>query len=174
MPRCRVKPYSLGRSHGAMVVVQCPHCCDDVELQDRALGLFECPHCDEEFEYQRSPVANAVVTPSVGGIDVASRGPIGLFFGSMVMILFGCSFLYGAKNDFSQSADSTECDKGPWIDSLIDPPNCSSDGDWGLGSLCAGGCLIFLGVGTGLGAAITFVSNSVSGKKRVSLRRQGT
>lgn len=34
-----------------MVVVECPHCDEDIELPDTAAGLFECPHCDEEFEW---------------------------------------------------------------------------------------------------------------------------
>lgn len=34
-----------------MVVVECPHCDEDIELPDTAAGSFECPHCDEEFEW---------------------------------------------------------------------------------------------------------------------------
>jgi len=34
-----------------MVVLECPHCDEDIELPDTAEGLFECPHCDEEFEW---------------------------------------------------------------------------------------------------------------------------
>ena len=34
-----------------MVVIQCPHCGKDVELEDGASGLFDCPYCSEVFEY---------------------------------------------------------------------------------------------------------------------------
>ena len=34
-----------------MVIVECPHCDEDIELPDTADGLFECPHCNEEFEW---------------------------------------------------------------------------------------------------------------------------
>ncbi len=34
-----------------MVVVECPHCDEGIELPDKTEGLFECPHCDEEFEW---------------------------------------------------------------------------------------------------------------------------
>ena len=34
-----------------MVVIQCPHCENDIELEDDASGLFDCPHCDEEFSW---------------------------------------------------------------------------------------------------------------------------
>ena len=40
----------IGRS---VVLVECPHCEEDIELPDKAEGLFECPHCDEEFEWGR-------------------------------------------------------------------------------------------------------------------------
>ena len=32
-----------------MVEVGCPHCDENVELEDDVFGLFDCPHCDEEF-----------------------------------------------------------------------------------------------------------------------------
>ena len=34
-----------------MVEIQCPHCDEDIELEDGAFGLFNCPHCDEEFSW---------------------------------------------------------------------------------------------------------------------------
>ncbi len=34
-----------------MVEIQCPHCEEDIELEDGASGLFDCPHCDEEFSW---------------------------------------------------------------------------------------------------------------------------
>ena len=34
-----------------MVVIQCPHCSLEVELDDGVSGLFDCPHCGEEFEW---------------------------------------------------------------------------------------------------------------------------
>ena len=35
-----------------MVVIQCPHCYKDVELEDGVSGLFDCPYCNNEFEYE--------------------------------------------------------------------------------------------------------------------------
>ena len=34
-----------------MVVIQCPHCGGDVELEDGASGLFECPYCNKDFAW---------------------------------------------------------------------------------------------------------------------------
>jgi hypothetical protein len=33
-----------------MVLRLCPFCAQEVELDDKAVGLFCCPHCDEDFE----------------------------------------------------------------------------------------------------------------------------
>ena len=34
-----------------MVVIQCPHCILEVELDDGVSGLFDCPHCGEDFQW---------------------------------------------------------------------------------------------------------------------------
>tara|TARA_A200000159_G_C6988307_1_gene200529 strand:+ start:75 stop:440 length:366 start_codon:yes stop_codon:yes gene_type:complete len=34
-----------------MVVIQCPHCSLEVELDNEASGLFDCPHCGKKFEF---------------------------------------------------------------------------------------------------------------------------
>tara|TARA_B100000073_G_scaffold300696_1_gene267225 strand:- start:78 stop:485 length:408 start_codon:yes stop_codon:yes gene_type:complete len=34
-----------------MVVIQCPHCVEDIELEDGASGLFDCPYCDKDFTW---------------------------------------------------------------------------------------------------------------------------
>ncbi len=37
-----------------MVLLQCPHCDDEIELDDGSFGLFDCPHCENEFEWEDS------------------------------------------------------------------------------------------------------------------------
>ena len=34
-----------------MVVIQCPHCNLEAELDNGESGLFDCPHCGKEFEF---------------------------------------------------------------------------------------------------------------------------
>ncbi len=34
-----------------MVEILCPHCDEEIELDDDASGEFECPHCEGEFEW---------------------------------------------------------------------------------------------------------------------------
>lgn len=157
-----------------MVVIQCPHCVEDVELEDGAFGLFDCPHCDEEFEYESSTNSGAVNVISKAGLNATLKVGFGLLFGSIIVILFGFTLLYGAINGFTDSAESTECDKGPWIDSLIDPPECSSDGDWGIGSLCCGVFLILIGIAVGISAIVSLLTGAVSGDKKVMIIRKET
>lgn len=38
-----------------MVEILCPHCEEDIELEDGASGDFECPHCEGEFEWNVKP-----------------------------------------------------------------------------------------------------------------------
>ena len=34
-----------------MPLIQCPHCGEDIELEDGASGLFDCPYCDKDFTW---------------------------------------------------------------------------------------------------------------------------
>ena len=34
-----------------MVEILCPHCDEEIELDDGAIGEFSCPHCDENFTW---------------------------------------------------------------------------------------------------------------------------
>ena len=38
-----------------MVVIECPHCSEDIEMDDDAYGLFDCPYCDNEYEWGEAP-----------------------------------------------------------------------------------------------------------------------
>ena len=38
-----------------MTVIECPHCAEDLEMDDDAYGLFECPYCSGEYEWGEAP-----------------------------------------------------------------------------------------------------------------------
>ncbi len=38
-----------------MVEILCPHCEEEIELENDASGDFECPHCEGEFEWNVKP-----------------------------------------------------------------------------------------------------------------------
>ena len=44
-----------------MVELQCPHCDEEIELDDGDSGLFNCPHCNEDF-YWKSRRLGKLVT----------------------------------------------------------------------------------------------------------------
>ena len=44
-----------------MVVIQCSHCGEDVELEDGISGLFDCPYCDNEISFSD----NELVAPTL-------------------------------------------------------------------------------------------------------------
>jgi endogenous inhibitor of DNA gyrase (YacG/DUF329 family) len=46
-----LKPYPNAITGSTMVVIQCPHCGEDVELEDGASGLFDCPYCNKDFAW---------------------------------------------------------------------------------------------------------------------------
>lgn len=52
MNRKLLKPYVNSMAGSNMVVIQCPHCGEDVELEDDASGLFVCPHCGKNFDWR--------------------------------------------------------------------------------------------------------------------------
>tara|TARA_B110000483_G_C17901095_1_gene429306 strand:- start:201 stop:452 length:252 start_codon:yes stop_codon:yes gene_type:complete len=65
-----------------MVVIPCPLCKGNVELDDDDFGLFTCPHCDKEFNWKEEDL-NAL-------IKARKFWPRLLFRGIIVMaILFG-------------------------------------------------------------------------------------
>ena len=40
---------------GLMVVIECPHCIEELEMDDDSFGLFECPYCGGEYEWGEKP-----------------------------------------------------------------------------------------------------------------------
>ena len=51
-----------------MVEILCPHCEEEIELDDDASGEFACPHCEGEFEWN--------VDTDSGVYDEAEGSPI--------------------------------------------------------------------------------------------------
>ena len=55
-----------------MVEIRCPHCEEDVELEEDAFGLFDCPHCNKEYEYESSPVNHKLNKNQKKGLLISS------------------------------------------------------------------------------------------------------
>ena len=83
---------------GGMVQILCPHCEDEIELDDNASGEFACPHCDGEFEWN---VQSEV--EQLGGEDsVLLRFVSGFFSGSL--LITGIALLVLSVAGFSISS----------------------------------------------------------------------
>ena len=70
-----------------MVVIQCPHCEQDIELEDGVSGLFDCPHCGNGFSFGD----NELVAPNLFDRSqlFMSRGmKIGLAINAIGVITF--------------------------------------------------------------------------------------
>ena len=91
-----------------MVQILCPHCEEEIELEDDASGEFACPHCDGEFEWNIQPKVEQLDEEDNLLLTVVS----GFFSGSLLLTglallvasLVGLSFssiLWGAAGDGS-------------------------------------------------------------------------
>ena len=72
-----------------MIVIQCPHCSLEVELDDGVSGLFDCPHCGEEFQW--GEIDEEIDHKKPNGSDWAmSRVPryVGIVFVLGAVLLF--------------------------------------------------------------------------------------
>ena len=152
-----------------MVEIQCPHCEEDVELEDGEFGLFDCPYCDDEFEYAKS------------GLNVTLKVGLGLLFGSILVIILGIIFLNGAINGFNDTEIECEYENkndmnttwDDWDWTFIIPSDCSSEGNGGIGSFCCSIVFILIGIGIGISVVVSLLTGAVGGNKKVMIIQKG-
>ena len=80
-----------------MVEILCPHCEEEIALDDDASGEFVCPHCDGEFEWNTKPEQvyqeNKILeySESIGSsgmiMKIISTGLFGSFFLSGIVMI---------------------------------------------------------------------------------------
>ena len=136
-----------------MVVVQCPHCNEDIELGDDNSGLFDCPHCDKEFEYESSSDnGNSNLTPKM----VLVLSSI-----SIMIISSGFFLINESLTKDEYIGPTTECEferEGLWFipsDCEQVYPEDYQEYDSKSDEFCGG--IIFLLIGFGIGIT-TFVA----------------
>ena len=59
-----------------MVTILCPHCEEEIELEDDASGEFACPFCEGEFEWNMEPETVSARGASAGGGTARTGGGI--------------------------------------------------------------------------------------------------
>ena len=114
-----------------MVEILCPHCEEEIELDDDAYGEFSCPHCGGEFEWGDAPKSKVRASSSsepMSGVKLGSHALhaagglmlfIGMFSGwltvggfldaspfGMEASMFGFSASTGWFNFFGDGGDS--------------------------------------------------------------------
>ena len=88
LKQSRLNSYDLAVTRNAMVLIQCPHCEEEIELDDDAFGEFQCPHCEGEFEWGETPKARGkedAYSKPMNGIKVASHALHGA--GGLMLII---------------------------------------------------------------------------------------
>ena len=94
---------------------------------------------------------------------------VGLLIASAILILSGVLLVMSAFD--TASTGGVDCDKGLWIDFMVDPPECESENDFGLSACCGGIVLFLVGVGLLIGAATTVLTGAVSGEKVIIIQQ---
>ena len=104
-----------------MVEIECPHCEEEIALDDDASGDFVCPYCGGEFEWNVEP--EVVLEPnwfqeyneSKGRSNpifkIISRGIFGSFFlAGIVMLIVGIAGLAISSSIWGSLGDSSSSD----------------------------------------------------------------
>ena len=74
-----------------MVEILCPHCEEEIELDDDAYGEFSCPYCDGEFEWGEEPKSKSKprASSTAGAMSGIKAGSHALHGAGGVMLLIG-------------------------------------------------------------------------------------
>ncbi len=104
-----------------MVDILCPHCVEEIALDDDASGEFVCPYCDGEFEWNVEPEVglqpnwyqeyNESKGLSNPIFKIISRGIFGSFFlAGIVMLIVGIAGLAISSSIWGSLGDSSSSD----------------------------------------------------------------
>ena len=79
-----------------MVDIKCPHCGENIGLEDGISGMFDCPYCHNEFfwgdEKKTKPISNQQIghhEPMPLGFKIL----FGMIAGLILIVIFGYLFL---------------------------------------------------------------------------------
>ena len=107
-----------------MVDILCPHCEEEIELDDDASGEFSCPFCEGEFEWNMEPETGSSRSVSTRGGTAQTGGRIPRIapmewvgHGLSIFILIFVIICLGSSSLYSITASATE--EGQSID-IID------------------------------------------------------
>lgn len=92
-----------------MVVILCPHCSEEIALEDDAYGDFSCPYCEGEFEWKPEKKKLKKAQPNSNGQDGMFSSPVKIAnFVLFVAIIFVTITSFGATYYKVSSPDTSE------------------------------------------------------------------
>lgn len=136
-----------------MVEILCPHCEEEIGLDDDASGEFVCPHCDGDFEWNTDPVAEVFADEQADDKILGmtrNQWALGCALVGLMAGALSVSMFIGAISDF---ADCPEEFRVPVEYDGEETYSCSPDYDTNIiGTLgtIASACFIVLPIGTSL------------------------
>ena len=83
-----------------MVEILCPHCEEEIELDDDAYGEFSCPYCDGEFEWGDPPKAGSKRADNPKPMDAVKAGSHALHGLGGIMLFTGMFTGWFVAGDF--------------------------------------------------------------------------
>lgn len=156
-----------------IVVVQCPHCVEDIELENNSFGLFECPYCSGEFEYEPEyePVNEPIIEDLIpeSNYNLSFKFGMGFLFFSALLLTFGVISISNTPDDFDNTKRT--CNEPLWFDNWAGDRGCSTEGDYGAGSACGGIFMVLAGFCFLLASILSITIGSSNSKKVVLVQK---
>ena len=57
------------------MLVECPHCAEEVEIEPENGSVFECPHCASDFEFDSTPTSEVDYSDHFWGLSLDTSYP---------------------------------------------------------------------------------------------------
>ena len=137
-----------------MVEILCPHCEEEIALDDDASGEFVCPHCERKFEWNTEPFAEAFANEQADDKILGmtrNQWALGCALLGLLAGALSVSMFFGAISGFGGCPEEFRIPEGTFDGE--ETYSCSPDYDTNVGGILttiASACCIVLPIGTTL------------------------
>ena len=108
-----MNPYVVLSLRIFMVEILCPHCEEEIALDDDASGEFVCPHCERKFEWNTEPFAEAFANEQADDKILGmtrNQWALGCALLGLLAGALSVSMFIGAINDISSDLTNMSLD----------------------------------------------------------------